>query len=85
MHIGGLFSPELMSDIPRIVLTGNKLVLIEQHRGLVSYQPDEIAMKTSLGLLKLQGSELRFRHYSGTEAVIHGEIDHVYLMEGMTK
>lgn len=85
MHMGSLFSPELMSDIPRIVLTGNKLVMIEQHRGLVSYQPDEIVMKTSIGHLKLQGSQLRFRHYSGTEAVIHGEIDHVYLMEGMTK
>lgn len=85
MHEGNLFSPELTSDIPRIVMTGNKYILIEQHHGLVSYQQDEITMKTSIGLLKLVGSELRFRHYSGTEAVINGEIDHVYLVEGLTK
>lgn len=85
MHKESLFSPELTSDIPRIVMTGKKLVLVEQHRGLMSYQQDEIALRTSIGLLKLQGKELRFRHYSATEAVIYGEIDHLFLVEGMLK
>lgn len=85
MHDGGLFSPELTSDIPRIVMTGKKLILVEQHRGLVSYQQDEVSLKTSIGLLKLQGTELRFRHYTATEAVICGEITHVFLMEGVSK
>lgn len=85
MHESSLFSPELTSDIPRIVMTGNKLVLVEQHRGLVSYQQDEIIMKTSIGFLKLQGNELRFQHYSATEAVVFGEINHVCLLEGLAK
>lgn len=77
-----LFPAEVTSDVPYIVLTGSSLVRVEQHQGLMSYQQDEITLKTAIGLLHLQGSELRFRHYSAHEAVIAGEIDGISLAGG---
>ncbi len=78
----GLFPPEVTSDVPYIVLTGNGLVQVEQHLGLLSYQQDEITLKTSVGLLKLQGRELRFRRYTAREATISGEIEGISLAGG---
>lgn len=81
----GLFPPEVTSRVPYIVLTGNNLVQVEQHQGLLSYQQDQITLKTSVGLLKLQGKELRFRRYTAHEATISGEIEGISLAGGTGK
>lgn len=81
----GLFSPEVTSGVPYIVLTGNTLVQVEQHQGVLSYQQDQITLKTSVGLLKLQGRELRFRRYTAHEATISGEIEGISLVGGTGK
>lgn len=85
MHEKSLFPPELTANIPRIVMTGSELVHVEQHKGLMSYQQDEIALKTGIGLLKLRGKDMRFRLYSADEAIICGEIDCVCLAGGTGK
>lgn len=78
----GLFPRELTADIPRITMTGNELIQIEQHRGLMAYQQEDIALLTGTGMLRIQGKALKFRLYSATEAIISGEIDSVSLGEG---
>lgn len=82
MHEIHVFPAELTGDIPRIVMTGRDTIHIEQHRGLMAYQQDEITLKTGIGLLRLQGKEMRFRLYSANEAIVYGEIDRVYFVGG---
>lgn len=80
-----VFPAEVTSTLPYIVLTGSSLVQVEQHQGLMSYQQDEIILRTSVGLLKLKGRELRFRHYSAREATISGEIETITVSGGCAK
>lgn len=70
-----LFPKEVTSHVPRMTLTGQELLHVEQHQGLLAYQPEEIRFRTSVGMLIVTGQSLRFRMYSAGEAIISGEID----------
>lgn len=72
-----LFPKEVTSDLPRMTLTGRELLHVEQHKGLVGYQPEEIVFRTSSGMLHVKGRTLCFRMYTAGEAVITGSIDSV--------
>lgn len=74
-----LFPQEVISDVPRITMTGSQTVHVEQHKGLIAYQPEEVAFRTASGTLKIAGSEMRFKLYTSGEAVITGRIDGIAL------
>lgn len=69
-----LFPREVTTDVPCVTLTGREKLHVEQHRGLVAYQPDEICFRTACGLLRVTGTGLRFSMYTGAEAIIGGQI-----------
>lgn len=81
MKLKDLFPAEIVTNVPRITMTGNELIQVEQHRGLITCLEDEVAFKTSLGVLSVKGKGLQFRHYSAQDAAITGEIMDVCLRE----
>ncbi len=85
MREEGLFPLELTSDLPKITMLGSQQVHIEQHKGLVVYQEDEVALQTSAGLLKLHGANLSFALYTSGEALITGKIDGISLCGGSNR
>ena len=72
-----LFPREVISDVPRITLTGHERLHVEQHKGLVDYAPDAIALRTACGLMRIDGAGMRFVTYTAAEAVILGRIDSI--------
>ena len=72
-----LFPKEVISDVPCITLTGHERVHVEQHKGLVDYAPEAIAMRTACGLMRIDGAGMRFVIYTAAEAVIVGRIDSI--------
>lgn len=74
-----LFPREVISDVPRVTLTGNDQVFVEQHRGLLAYQPEEVVFRVSGGRLTVQGQALRFQLYTSMEAMLVGQIDSIVL------
>ena len=75
-----VFPAEITGDAPRITLTGSQAVHIEQHKGLVTYQPEEVAFRTAAGLIRITGRGMGFRVYTAQEAVIRGEIESVVIV-----
>ena len=71
----GWFPREVVSDVPRVTATGNETVLVEQHKGLIAYQPEEVVFRTASGLLTIRGSGLRFKRYTAGEAFVTGCIE----------
>lgn len=61
---------------PRTLLElyGNERVLIEEHRGILSYGDEEIVVGTSFGTAVIQGLELRLCCMSRSQLVIRGRI-----------
>lgn len=74
---GELFPKEVTGKAPKMTLTGDEMLYVEQHRGLVGYQPEEICFRTACGMLKVTGERLRFRRYTADEAVVTGSIRNV--------
>lgn len=72
MHETGLFPPELTSDVPKITMTGQTLIHVEQHKGLMTYQENSITLQTSLGALVICGEQLHIKQYTASEAVLAG-------------
>lgn len=72
-----LFPREVIANAPRMTLTGRELLHIEQHRGLIAYQQNEIIFRTAVGLMHVTGTDLRFKLYSAGEAVIMGKIESI--------
>ncbi|MBQ7848702.1 MAG: YabP/YqfC family sporulation protein [Clostridia bacterium] len=76
-----LFPREVTTDVPCVTLTGREKLHVEQHQGLLSYQPDEICFQTSSGMLSISGSDLSFRMYTKKEAIIGGSITGITVLK----
>lgn len=72
-----LFPREVTSNIPYVTLKGRELLHVEQHKGLVDYEPDNIVMRTSVGLMRIGGVGMVFQMYNAREAIVAGRIDTV--------
>ncbi len=66
------FPAELIHDLPYVSMTGNQLLCIEQHHGMVSYQPECVVFRTSAGDLTVMGTEISVSRYSACEAALSG-------------
>ena len=77
MQRHAFFPPELIHDVPHLTMTGSTGLHVEQHRGLIGYQPEEIVFRTGCGLLTVLGSDLQVLRYTASEADLSGRIDAV--------
>ena len=79
MHWNSLVPPEARSEAPRVVISGREQVLIEQHRGLFSYETNHIRVRTQAGLMTVAGAGLVISHFGPQDLLIQGEIASVAL------
>lgn len=79
MDSESFFPKEVTSRVPTVLLTGCERVQIEQHQGLIAYQPEEVAFRTRCGTLTITGQKLLFCRYTATDAVLNGIISSVTL------
>lgn len=79
---GRWFPREVTGDLPLITLTGCEEVRVEQHRGLVAYQIQEIVFRSSAGEIRIEGNDLCLARYASDEALVTGKIASVSLQKG---
>lgn len=71
----GSFPKEVISNVPLITLTGHEQLHIEQHQGLVDYEPENIMIRSACGLIRIAGAGMLFKLYTTAEAIIVGRVD----------
>jgi len=71
--ISGL-CPEPLPGIPLIEICGRNRVLIENHRGVISYDCEEILVKVRYGHICVSGDNLKLSKMSKEKLVIRGKI-----------
>jgi sporulation protein YqfC len=71
---------EVTLDLPKITLTGNILVSIENHRGIASFGSDAVRVLVQAGEVVVSGLNLMIRSISPDELIIEGEIQGVTLV-----
>lgn len=70
---------EAAVGVPRVTITGQRQVHIENHRGLLEYGPGEIAVNTAAMTVKLRGRGLEISAMSDLEMVVTGTIEAIEL------
>lgn len=74
-----LFPREVMTNVPRVILTGAEMLEVEQHKGLVACREDEITLRTAIGLMTVAGTGLHMLSYNAQTAMIAGKISSVIM------
>ena len=70
-----------LHGLPRLTLTGNRQLLVEQHRGLTRYSADCIELALKQGSIRLAGKNLRLVAMDKEAVLIAGEIKSVEYTE----
>ena len=74
---GNVLKPRTLAEV-----YGKDRVLVEQHRGIVSYGTECIRIGASYGFLVVEGDELRLCCMSRAQLVIRGRIQSLRMEEG---
>ncbi|QWU14990.1 sporulation protein YqfC [Paenibacillus sophorae] len=76
---------DLLSDMPRITLIGNKEMVIENHRGVLNFSPGQLTLALSKGSLEIAGEGLVITSILGRELAVEGVIGEIRYKESGEK
>lgn len=68
---------DALLDIPRVTLVGGVQLLVENHKGILSFEPQVLRLSLTQGELIIRGNHLRVKSILSKEMVIEGTIEHV--------
>ncbi len=63
---------DIILDLPRITMLGNKQLLIENHKGIIEYTPSLVRIKLTQGELIVLGSEITLGSLQTEQVLIEG-------------
>lgn len=63
-----------LGSTPRVTVTGNSSVMIENHRGLIEYSRERIAVNGGKGIVSVRGDALELEAMTDSEMLISGRI-----------
>lgn len=69
--------PEVISNFPQIILTGNKEIKIENFGGLLEYSDQIMKLSTKCGILVIRGMQLEAQKMTADFITIKGKIQQV--------
>lgn len=71
---------EIVFNYPKIIITSNTKVEIENHKGVMLYSSKEIKINTNIGVIKILGSSLELDSLIREEIVATGEISEILFL-----
>lgn len=69
-------------DIPKISISGNDEILIENHKGIVAFENDYIKINSKIGSITINGKNFEIAFIGGETIVIQGMFKSI-IYEGM--
>lgn len=66
---------ELSTDNPKITIIGFEKVLIENHKGILEYQDYFIRLNTYIGIININGFNLKLDEMNTDDLIITGRIE----------
>lgn len=65
---------EVVGRFPEITLTGNRTLMVENHKGMVDCREDLVRLNTGCGLLTVEGKEFDILTITDEVVVLTGQI-----------
>ena len=66
---------EIYSNVPKITITGFNEMIIENFKGILEYEDYYIRINTSLGIINVNGYELRLENMTNDDIKVSGKIE----------
>lgn len=71
---------EILLNIPKIILLGNKSVVIENYKGILLFEDNTIKINTNSGIVGVCGHKLRIMEINAEELLVEGKIKSIEFM-----
>jgi len=68
---------EIVLDLPKLTLTGNNQICIENYKGIIEYDSERIRINSAKGLIKILGKNLEINTITNEELFITGQISNI--------
>ena len=68
---------ELSSNQPKVTILGFEQLLIENHKGILEYQDYFIRLNTYIGIININGFNLKLDEMTNEDILIKGKIDSI--------
>jgi sporulation protein YqfC len=65
---------DVVYDLPKITMVGDVQLYIENHRGIIEYNPDSVRVSVSLGEIEINGKDLVIRVITRDEIHLDGTV-----------
>lgn len=65
---------DIILDLPRITMVGNLQLVIENHRGILEFEGQEVRIMLEHGNIRIKGDNLTLRSIQVDEIVVDGSI-----------
>ncbi|MBD2844452.1 sporulation protein YqfC [Paenibacillus sp. IB182496] len=72
---------DVVFDLPRLTMIGDRQLYIENHRGVLHFETDRLRLALSKGELEVIGSDLAIRAIWTEEVFIEGVISKIHMVE----
>lgn len=70
---------DIVFDMPRLTMVGDRQLTIENHRGVLHFSEDRVLLELGIGKLEITGSEMVIRSVWTEEIFIEGVIKEIRL------
>ncbi|MCH3964685.1 MAG: sporulation protein YqfC [Clostridium sp.] len=64
---------DIILNMPRILVTGDKEIVIENHRGIVLFEKDQIKINSGVGLISIYGENFEVLFMGGSTITVGGK------------
>jgi len=64
---------DVVLDIPKIIITGDSEIVIENHKGIIIFEENEIKVNSNVGVVSLRGNKLEIIFIGGSTIIIRGK------------
>lgn len=75
---------EVLVNVPRVEVIGHLQFRVENHQGIIVYEPSRIELKLPDGYLLIEGEELVIGWFDRYEILVNGRVRRMTFSEGRT-
>ena len=68
---------EVYTDTPKITIAGFNEIIIENFRGILEYEDYYIRINTSLGMVSINGYELKLENMTNDDIKVNGKVESI--------
>jgi sporulation protein YqfC len=65
---------EVVLNIPKLSMTGNGNLIIENYKGIIEYDDNRVRVNTGSGIIKITGESLIIKEITSEDIMVDGDI-----------